>query len=444
MRLFVMILSLMLLIGNAYAARIIEGTLLAAPGENGIIKISTAEGIKEITTNNDTKTLRSKIGSELENISVSELAAGDKLTLNVMASGAASSIKAYYTILRATIIKVEKNTLVLRDGSKVVIRPEAQIIFPGDKIGKLSDIKPASQIIAKIEPKTKEAWSIIVAKKAVVPVSAKPKPASTSAKTAKPAGIQPKITSLEFSAPKVLVPGDAIIIKMTGSANGSAVVEIKGLVPKTPLKETEPGVYEALIRTPIDMDIKDAPVIGYLSIGTLKAPPVQASKLIYVARQEEAKTEPIVEHNSIQPIPSPIPEPQNVINTEPAPIEPIQAPTVQLPNITVEPIKAPQIRPIELTSPKNGDNVTEIMVKGTAEPNSKIMVEVSYSNQKIGLLNLNGKMISQLSAVDNNGNFSMGPYLLEGPFSSPNLFFTISVYYADDPYNNIVMVKVKR
>ena len=441
MRLLVILLSLMLLIGNAYAARIIEGTLLASPGENGTIKISTAEGIKEITTNKDTKVLRSKIGSELKNISVSELAAGDKLTVNLLASGAASSIKAYYAILRATIIKVDKNSFILKDGSKVIVRPEAQIIFPGDKIGKLSDVKPASQIIAKIEPKTKEVWSIIVAKKAVS-IPAKPKPPVTTAQTSKPAGIHPKITSLEFSAPKVIVSGDAIIVKMTGSANGSAVVEIKGLVPKTPLKETEQGIYEALIRTPIDMDIKDAPLIGYLSVGTLKAPPVQASKLINVVKQEKAKIQP-VESTSIEPIPSPLPEPQSVINPEPA-IEPIPAPIVQLPIIPVETSKLREIKPIVLISPKDGDNVNEIMINGTAEPNSKIIADISYSNQKIGLLNLNGKVISQLSAVETNGNFSIGPFMLEGPLSSSNLSFTISVYYADNPINSLVMVKVKK
>ena len=111
----------------------------------------------------------------------------------------------------------------------------------------------------------------------------------------------------------------------------------------------------------------------------------------------------------------------------------VAIPVVLVTNARPTPVLSPARRPIVITNPQNGARLHRaLLVRGTAEPDAKVMVIVTYTNGRPGVLQLSGRVCSQLAAAGKNGEFSVGPIALEGPLATNGLWFSIKAYYADE------------
>lgn len=78
----------------------------------------------------------------------------------------------------------------------------------------------------------------------------------------------PAIDRFDLDPPNRLVPGEALIFRLTGSAGGKASVEIDGVGSKIALNEVFAGVYEgAYTIRDRDRIAVDAVVTGNLRLG---------------------------------------------------------------------------------------------------------------------------------------------------------------------------------
>ena len=105
-----------------------------------------------------------------------------------------------------------------------------------------------------------------------------PSQASGALAVATPA--RPRIASITYTAPAPVRPGGLISVEMTGTPRAAATVEVAGLVSPTAMTEATPGNYRAIIKVPAGKQVRNAAVIGRLTVGGSKSIPVQASRLI--------------------------------------------------------------------------------------------------------------------------------------------------------------------
>ena len=91
----------------------------------------------------------------------------------------------------------------------------------------------------------------------------------------------PRIERFDLDPPDRLVPGEALIFRLSGSARGKASVRIDGVGEKLALKEVMAGIYEGAytIKNGDRIDL-DSAVTGYLRHGNEELSTVLAQPLV--------------------------------------------------------------------------------------------------------------------------------------------------------------------
>ena len=434
----------------AQAAQTVKGTVVSSLG--ACVSILPDGATKSITIKPGANTVitRGQIGVSERKATLIDLAPGDRVVAVVNQDGTAASVKAYYAVAKGTLSMRESKRLFFRDGRFVKLAPGVRVVLANGKVGKIEDIKVNSPLICRLNPSTQEAWMIVASE----PVQPKPvaatKPAGATTRVAgfseiavapvfptKARGVlpdpavQPIIESVTYVAPENLKARDWMRIDLTGTPGGRAICEVKGLIPRTVMEEKEPGKYRASVMVPSGKFVRNEPVLGHLTINGVDAPTVQAAKLITVEEplpELPKLPEPVV---AVAPPPAPQPAPEPAQAVEPAP-----QPVVE--QSKPEPPK--EKAPVILTAPVMGSRILRtLLVTGTAEPGSNVMVTVTYSNGLGGLLNLSGQVSSQLIAANESGQFQMGPLPLEGPLATKGLIFTVKASYPESPQSASVV-----
>jgi hypothetical protein len=106
---------------------------------------------------------------------------------------------------------------------------------------------------------------------------------SSTARAQQPAApvVAPKIDRFDLDPPNRLVPGEALIFRLTGTPHGDASVKIDGVRGKVALNEVFRGVYEGAY-TLIDGDkvMANSVVIATLRLGKQERSTVLAQPLV--------------------------------------------------------------------------------------------------------------------------------------------------------------------
>jgi len=283
--------------------------------------------------------------------------------------------------------------------------------------------------------------------------------AAAAKQPTKAASAKPKINSVTFSASVPLKPGDIITVDLAGTPKGKAAFSVKGLIPITYLREMSPGSYHGSVTVPKGRAARNAPLVGYLGVGSAHAPPVQAARLVTVVDSADQKLQPTVPPlgmtkpgpkpvsppAKLPPVktepprkPAPAPPPKPVETPKPPPAPPTPPAPEPEPNVT-----APAPSKIVLTSPVDGAVARRaIVVRGNADPGSVVKVTITYSNHLTGVLKLAGEVLSQNLSVGDSGEFRAGPIALDGPLATNGLKFTIKAYYPDRADHGAAQVSV--
>lgn len=421
-----------------HAEQTVTGTALSASHDRLVISSDDGRSLT-VTPEQGAVIMRGQVGKQMRAASLLDFAPGDRIVAVVKQDGTAASIKGFYAIVRGTVRSVSGQTIELDDGSKVRLRQGTEVVFGEGRLGKPTELQPGTLILCRLNPASQEAWTV---------VATGPPPSSTG--TVPAPAQKPVITALKYTGPSPLRVRDWIRVDMEGTPGGRAVFQVKGLIPLTQMKEIEPGKYRASVMIPGGKPVTDAPLIARLSVNGVESEPVQAARLFNIpavppAAAVTAKA-PIVETPERMPVPEPLPkpsvenrpaaEPQPAPQPEPEPeaVSPEQKPEPPAAAAAEKPQpEAPKTNAaVAIVTPSEGERIKRaIIVRGTAEPDSQVLVTVSYTNCQSGVLNISGKVVSQLVAVNDKGQFAMGPIPLEGPLATRGLVFTIEAAYPD-------------
>ncbi|OFX13093.1 MAG: hypothetical protein A2Z18_02120 [Armatimonadetes bacterium RBG_16_58_9] len=472
------------------AAQVVKGTLVASPAEAGFIRVEIDGKITAIKPSSDAKIMRGQVGKDIVDVNLREFAPGDHIVAIVKEDGFASSVKAFHGRVQGMLARVDGRKMTLADERTVMLAAQPQIVLPDGRTGTPADLKPGALLICRVNPITGQAWTVVATgntKSEKSAATSQPEPDS-----------KPKIRSVMYSAPDPLKAGDLLTVDLTGNPGGKASFEVKRLLPVTPMKEVSPGSYRAVVEVPRGKTVVGAPLIGRLAVKDEQAPPVQASRLITVigGRAEDGQgtslppAKPAPKAAST-PRPKPVSTPaaaqtasrlkasapstsetqiesdaSTILLQPPVATEPedetgpdvevasisetlpvtIGAPTVVVPIEDADHPAPPAPRcevKVMLTNPPEGATISRaILVRGAADPDSKVRVEITYNNGKTGILKLAGLAASQDLAVGSDGKFRMGPLPLEGPLATRGLVFTIKAYYPEREDHGTDMVKV--
>lgn len=411
----------------AHAAQTVTGTAQSATHERLVVAADDGRVIS-IAPEAGAVIMRGQVGRQMRSASLLDFAPGDRIVAVVKQDGSAVSIKGFYAIVRGTVKSVAGQTIELEGGAKVRLRQGTDVVFGEGRLGKPSELRPGTLILCRLNPTTEEAWTVVATG------AAPPSPAVPAVDTPKPV-----ITMLKYTGPSPLKVRDWIRVEMEGSPGGKATFQVKGLIPITQMNEVEPGKYRASVMIPGGKPVKDAPLVARLSVNGAESEPVQAARLFTIPAETTsevtAQAAPGEEHERL-PAPEPAPKPpadkEPAARPEPAPAEP--ADKQDLPGVSdvvhpePEPPKARTV--VAIVTPTDGERIKRaIVVRGKAEPGSQVVVRVSYTNRQSGVLNISGEVASQLLAVDDRGQFAMGPIPLEGPLATRGLIFTIEASY---------------
>ncbi len=461
-----LIACLILACSAGYAAQTVKGTVVSSLGASVVVSPDGGGQNLILKPQAGASLMRGQVGMVLRKATLSDFAPGDRIVAVVSQNGELMSAKTFYAVSKGTLSMKSSGRLFFKDGRFVKLAPGARVVLSTGKIGTVDDLKVGASIICRVNPSTENAWMVV----ATNPLPAKPAPAKTNTAPAKVKGItevatapvypgskpgiasvtireanpatvaapdvHPVIDSVTYVAPEGLKARDWMRVEMTGTPGGRAVCEVKGLIPRTVMKETEPGKYRASVMVPGGKFVRNQPVLGHLTVSGVDAPTVQASRLITVeAPPAEPVTvpEPVVAVAPAEvPAPEPAPEVAPAPETAPTP-EPEPAPAVEPEKPEPPAPEPPKVKaPVVVTAPAMGARILRsLLVTGTAEPGSSVMVGVTYTNGLGGLLNLSGQISSQLVAVDPNGRFQMGPIPLEGPLATKGLLFTVRACYPE-------------
>ena len=389
------------------AARTVTGLVVSNNVKHGYIRIESEGTDVLLVPNRETRIMRGERDKPVEVVTLAQIAPGDRVVAVIKDDETVVSIKGFYTLVRGNLAAISGSTITLEDGQSLEVLPEAKITLPGGKNGKLTDFKPGSAVTCRLDPISRNVWSVSATK-----------PSETLTTTETPA---PKIESVTYEAPEELSSGDVVQVKVVGTPKSSVRIEIPQLSAETAAEEAEPGIYVATIRMPEDVAVTDVPVVAHMSANGKDARPVQAARLLTISA-------PVIE-----PAPVPAVEPAPA----PAPPEPVPAPEP-----APEPTPPP-VRSLVVAEPANGASVlNSLTVRGTAQPDARVSVQISYSNGRLGLLELTGTVTAQTTASDNQGTFSVGPLPLTGLLATKGLSYHIVVRYVDLPEEPPVVVDV--
>lgn len=454
---WIMILSIAFLMFGCevFAARTVMGAVASVAPDGNYLRMDTDDGVLVVEPAGEAKITRGQIGMDLRSVKLNDLAPGDRLVVVVDQYGSATSIKAFFGIVKGNFGKLDGQKIYFSDGRTVPIHAQTQIVSSDGKPASLADIKKDSSLTCRINPITGKAWTVLVssapasAAKPVTSVLVKDNPEPKTLPVPSSAPVRPQIKSITFSAPSPLRSGNTITVDMTGTPGAKASLEIKNLVGVTAMKEISAGVYHIELTVPKDKVVVGAPLVGRLESNGLKAIPVQASRLITV----ESDNAPVVTIAKAEPADAPKPQqikekPEPAISVAKVEIQEVPKVAPQVIITAPQPLDKPVDQPkqnknVTILTPVDGANIQRsITVKGKADPDEKLRVVVTYNNGLTGILKLAGEVASQLVAVGKNGEFTVGPFALEGPLATRGLEYTIKAYYPDRADHGTATVKV--
>jgi hypothetical protein len=444
---FVVVISILTVIacGGAECARTVTGMLQSVSADFGSFVLITDDSTSNFVIAKDAKVMRGQVGKDLRAVGLRDLSQGDHIVAVVNQDGTAVSVKSFFGVVIGTAAGVKGDKLSLADGRSVTLRPEAQVVLSDGSVGKPSDIKQGMLVKCRVNPTSSRAWTVFAA----LPDKKAPAVKTTAAKAQKrPALVEPvskpkaaapekpKILSVTYSAPTPLKAGDLLTVDVSGTPGGVATFEVKNLVRATRMAEVSPGAYRAVFEIPGGKTVHGASLVARMVVGGVSCAPVQASRLVNV--ESIAASRPAV---SVQLV-SMKPERVAVVTAKPSPVVVVPQVVVPIVQPTTPAPKETTAAKVILTNPPDGAKITRaLLVRGTADPDSKVLVKVTYTNGLSGLLKLAGEVVSQSVAVGKNGEFRVGPIALEGPLATEGLKFTIKAYYPDREDHGTAIVR---
>lgn len=293
------------------------------------------------------------------------------------------------------------------------------------------------------------------------------------------------IESVQVSASENFASGDLILVKVCGTSHCGVAADIQYVKDtKVTLEESDPGVYSGFIKVP-SQNLNKAKIIAYMSKGTTNISKT-CDTILSVSNKKGYLNNLIVEEvietpkettENLSNVPE-INDNNDVINDTNKTINDNNETEINNQNTSennteniIEKKESEQIQDnkdnidlntnkdsiaesiksesntikldeIKIISPVQNSLVNDITISGLAIPNSNISIKTLYTNDKYGVLSINGILDERIVTVNNEGIFNYGPIKLENFLATSGLIFYIEIKYADHENSPVKVIKL--
>jgi len=238
--------------------------------------------------------LRSTAGQPAVESPLSTVKAGDQVTVQRGADGAATIVTATFGEVSGTIVGIGKlaggNSAITLDSGRVVeLTADAPVTFDGLPVA-LSDLKPAEKVVIRTNPQNSLGYGVAVATAAdtnPAPPGQAPAPPGPHA----PVTASVEVTSFTTDASKPLRAGDTLTATLAGTPGGKATFSIPGVAEDIVMRETSPGVYVGTYTVTRNANAPRASVLGKLVAKGVTSALIQAPQTLTIATQPPRVTD---------------------------------------------------------------------------------------------------------------------------------------------------------
>lgn len=206
----------------------VAGTLMqtfSGPPPAIIIFDPTAAAYRAIAVTAAAKVTLRETGRPATPATLKDLRMGDWVVAFLDENDQAKSLTAEYKKVEGTVQRSEGGTVLLEDGTALRLMETAALVDAAGKRVLPDKLGPGAVIRARVNPNTGVAGWVVV----LTPAPQQP------AVTITTAGI---VNFRNFG------PGDAVQVRMQGTAKGRGSFDVDGFVQDVPMREVTPGVYE--------------------------------------------------------------------------------------------------------------------------------------------------------------------------------------------------------
>lgn len=393
---------------NASAATI-RGPLLQKVGSGSSVVLLVTSGAKvtRVKANASTVVSRGEKNAGLRSAGLPDILPGDQLTIETTSSGTARSVAAQYSMIHGQVKTLLKKSILLADGRLIELNPNARVVTENGTGVALSVLRRGDYLTVKLNPVTEEAWRIVL--------SDQPAPLM--------------ITAISHNATHPLKTGETLVVTVEGTPSARADFAIDGVTSGLKMSEVTPGRYVGRFTVGTDTRrTQSAPVIAHLSKGGRTVGPIQAGRLVAIAEEQT----PIITVREVARARNQAQRDDPVATRVSADPLPVISPASDDPIIISRPSRNALVH-------------NPLIIVGRAKPKSKLRATVSYSNDMVGLLRLEGKLCNEEMTADSEGSFRSGPIHLPQAYAGRDLEITVKVeMLGSAPLPKPVVVKVRR
>ncbi len=195
---------------------------------------------------------------------LSNVRPGDFARITMLKNGHVTRVEDEYGSYQGRVAAVAANRFVLADGH--VIAPSRTTVISINGVpAQIADLQVGDGATVRYNVETNEVREILVSR-AVAAVAG--------------AATGPQIASVSSSADRPLRAGESVSVTLRGTPGASATFDIGPYVGNLAMSEGPAGLYHASYQIPAGANFFDVPIIGHLSLGTVRAPLVQAPQML--------------------------------------------------------------------------------------------------------------------------------------------------------------------
>ncbi|MFP4248202.1 MAG: copper amine oxidase N-terminal domain-containing protein [Armatimonadota bacterium] len=257
----------------------VAATLLEMP-ETGVllVRLDDTGQLREIPLADDVVVQRGPAEGSLMAADLDHLQQGDQLEVVLNDAGTAVGVRASYTQALGTIASIEDNQLTLQSGESYPLGEGVRAVgSDGQPLHLLGAVGQGA--ILTLNPDSGAVWQILAQRRGTVT------PPDTEA---------PVIAA--FTLPRYEGPlgeGSGLNIRIVGTGDASASVQLGAEGPTVSVPETDPGIYSGTMEIPADLLITDDHILATLEEGEESSPTVPSSRAVMVDSQQPVFHEPV-------------------------------------------------------------------------------------------------------------------------------------------------------
>ncbi|MFW5868744.1 MAG: hypothetical protein ACOCX2_13055, partial [Armatimonadota bacterium] len=243
-----------------------------------LVRVNETQEISELPMAADPVVQRSEAEEDPGPASLTDLQPGDLLEIVLNEEAEVIGVRATYAQALGTIASIQGNELTLQGGQTHPLGARVQAVgSDGRPLHLLSAVGQGA--ILTLNPSTNAVWRILAQRRGT----------TTPPETAQPVIAAFTVTGYD----RPLGQGDALQIRIVGTAGATATVQLGAAGPTVTVPEDDPGVYHGSMDIEADLLISDEHLLAQLETPDANSQTVRSNRAVTVDGQPPVLEEPL-------------------------------------------------------------------------------------------------------------------------------------------------------